>query len=267
METTKTNFDCFNPDSNEYPVIFSLPHSGTIIPDNIKPLLRKDVKLPNTDWFLKELYDFIPKLGFTTLQNNINRYVADPNRKNFDISENGDYRHNVIYQQNTFGHPLYYEPLDKQQIDQRISEYYQPYHDKLQQLIDNKLKQFDEIYLIDLHSFAYYPGFEMMSPADFVVGNDYDNTSSEHIKNWLTNELIKKHYTVSDNFPFTGGHITKHYGSNDNVHTLQVEARYNIYIDKRDFDEEELTTYNTELFNNAQENLKRITELFKAKMR
>ncbi|WP_125568475.1 N-formylglutamate amidohydrolase [Companilactobacillus insicii] len=265
MQTTKSNFDCFNPDSNEYPVIFSIPHSGTRIPEDMKLILNQ-VPLTNTDWFLKELYNFIPELGFTLIQNNINRYVADPNRKSFAINDDNDYRHNVIYQRNTFGQPLYKEPLNKEQINQRITKFYQPYHDRLQQLIDHKLQDFDEIYLIDLHSFAYYPRYEMMSPADFVIGNNYDNTSSTDVRNWLTNELKRKKYTVSDNFPFTGGYITKKYGNESNIHSLQLEIRYNRYIEDREFREEEISIYNQELFDSARENLKQIVEAFKIKV-
>ncbi|MFS8961997.1 N-formylglutamate amidohydrolase [Lactobacillus delbrueckii] len=36
--------------------------------------------LANTDWFLRELYDFLPGRGFTVLENNLNRYLIDPNR-------------------------------------------------------------------------------------------------------------------------------------------------------------------------------------------
>ncbi|WP_334328314.1 N-formylglutamate amidohydrolase [Companilactobacillus sp. HBUAS59699] len=263
MQTTKPNFDCFNTNSNEYPVIFSFPHSGTFVPEDIKRSLRKDIPLTNSDWFLKELYSFIPELGFTTIQNNISRYVADPNLENIELDNN--YR-NVIHQTNSFGQSLYNESLSKEQIEQRILNFYQPYHDKLQQLIDNKLEVFDEIYLIDLHSFSHYPGFEMMSPADFVIGNDYDSTSSSQIKNWLANELKQRKYTVSDNFPFTGGHITKHYGARNNIHTLHLEIRYNRYIADRDFTAEEVTSYDPELFRVTQEDLYKITELLKAKL-
>lgn len=257
MQTTKPNFDCFNTDSNEFPVIFSFPHSGTFVPEDIRQTLKDEVLLTNSDWFLKELYSFIPELGFTTIQNNINYHVADPN----------DHHYNAILQNNAFGQSLYERSLNEEQIQQRVINFYQPYHDKLQQLIDDKLEVFDQIYLIDLHSFSHYPGFEMMSPADFVIGNDYDSTSPDKIKNWLINELKQRKYTVSDNFPFTGGHITKHYGSNDNIHTLHVEIRYNRYIDDREFKEEELTSYNIELFKAAQHDLRQITESFKTKLR
>ena len=62
------------------PVVISLPHSGTWIPVAMKKALLPNAVLANTDWFLPELYDFLPAAGFTTLINHVNRYVADPNR-------------------------------------------------------------------------------------------------------------------------------------------------------------------------------------------
>ena len=260
------NFDCFNPDLNDFPVIFSLPHSGTLVPDDITESLNKDVPLSNTDWFLKELYSFLPEMGFTVIQNNINRYVADPNRQNFESSLDNNYRHNVVYQENTFGHSLYAEPLSKETIEQRINDFYLPYHAAIESLIRKKLEIFEDIYLIDLHSFFYYPRFEKMSPADFVIGNDYDNTSSKAERLWLTNKLFEHNYTVSDNFPFTGGKITKHYGKNPHINSMQIEIRYNKYIEDRDFIEEELTGFNEDLFNDAQENLKLLVQDFQDKI-
>lgn len=253
--------DCFNPDLHEYPIIFSLPHSGTYIPDEMKQSLKKDVTLANTDWFLKELYDFLPEMQFTTIQNNINRYVADPNRQNFTVDHNA-YHHNAIYQENSFGRRLYNRRLNSDVIQSRINEYYLPYHQALNELISKKLDVFDDIYLVDLHSFFHYPRFEKISPADFVIGNDYDGTSTSKERLWLTDKLFQYNYTVSDNFPFTGGKITKHFGKDIHVKSMQVEIRYNKYIEDKDFGEEVLVSFDQEVFDKVKLNLKTIATDF-----
>ncbi|APX72422.1 N-formylglutamate amidohydrolase [Companilactobacillus allii] len=246
--------DYFNSTLHDYPIIFSLPHSGTYVPDEMKQDLISNVRLTNTDWFLKELYDFLPDMGFTTIQNNVNRYVADPNRQNFFL----DTTHNAIPNKNSFDHPLYNVPLSNITIRNRMDDYYLPYHQLLTELITKKLEVFDDIYLVDLHSFYYYPRFEKMSPADFVIGNDYDGTSTSINRLWLTNKLFENKYTVSDNFPFTGGKITKHFGKNEHINSMQVEIRYNKYIEDRDFGEETLTNFDSKLFKETQSNLKKI---------
>ena len=78
------------------PVVISLPHSGTWIPVAMKKALLPNAVLANTDWFLPELYDFLPAAGFTTLINHVNRYVADPNRA-VTYDPQHDYRSATVY--------------------------------------------------------------------------------------------------------------------------------------------------------------------------
>ena len=97
--------------------------------------------LSNTDWFLPELYDFLPAMGCTTIVNHLSRYVVDVNRPTGGAKD-GDYRNTVVYQQNTQGSPLYAIPLEEKEINERITQYYQPYHQALENLLRAKLQVF-----------------------------------------------------------------------------------------------------------------------------
>ena len=71
-----------NPLDFELPIIASLPHSGVMIPSSVADLCT-DLHLKtlrNTDWHLRELYDFLPALGVHVVQADFSRYVIDPNR-------------------------------------------------------------------------------------------------------------------------------------------------------------------------------------------
>ena len=52
-------FTIYNEEKNSYPVIISLPHSGTWLPAEMRESLLEDAVLANTDWFLPELYQFL----------------------------------------------------------------------------------------------------------------------------------------------------------------------------------------------------------------
>lgn len=251
-------FEIYNEEKNVYPVIISLPHSGTWLPAEMRESLREEAILANTDWFLPELYQFLIRKGFTLIENRVNRYVADPNRESQMAGE--DYQNTVVYQQNTFGNPLYYEALSKEVINERLENYYWPYHHALQELIDQKKQQFAKIYLFDLHSFAEYPNNNEREPADFVLGNQADQTSSADLREKLSQLLEETGYSVSNNYPFRGGFITRYYGNQVGVEALQLEIRYNQYIEKRSFGEEELTEYDPELFYQAQKRLEAVFE-------
>ena len=66
-----------NPQKHNYPVIVSIPHSGTFVPIDIRDKMLPNVILSNTDWFLKELYSFLETMDITTISSNISRYVVD----------------------------------------------------------------------------------------------------------------------------------------------------------------------------------------------
>lgn len=251
-------FEIYNEEKNVYPIIISLPHSGTWLPVEMRESLREEAVLANTDWFLPELYQFLMTRGCTVIENRVNRYVADPNRESQMAGE--DYQDTVIYQQNTFGNPLYYEALSKEIISVRLEKYYWPYHHALQGLIDQKKQHFDNVYLLDLHSFAEYPNNDKREPTDFVLGNQADQTSSADLREKLSQLLEETGYSVSNNYPFRGGFITRYYGNQVGIEALQLEIRYNQYIEKRSFGEEELTEYDPELFYQAQKRLEAVFE-------
>ncbi|HVC36986.1 MAG TPA: N-formylglutamate amidohydrolase, partial [Gammaproteobacteria bacterium] len=66
----------------EIPLLVSIPHAGTYVPDSIAADFASDYirSLPMTDWHLHHLYDFLPELGVTTIYATYSRFVADLNR-------------------------------------------------------------------------------------------------------------------------------------------------------------------------------------------
>lgn len=257
-------FTIYNEGKNQAPVIISLPHSGTWLPEEMRKSLRNEAVLANTDWFLPELYSFLAASGYTVIENQVNRYAADPNRESRMSGE--DYQATAVYQRNTFGKQLYDETLSQQTVDERLNKYYWPYHQALHELIEEKRKYFSKIYLFDLHSFAEYPNADQQKPADFVIGNHADQTASADLRETLTELLEAQGYSVSNNHPFRGGFITRHYGQQTAIEALQLEIRYNQYIEKRAFGEEELSKYDPELFLSTQKQLKKIFAELLAKL-
>ena len=68
------------------PLLVSFPHSGTEIPPDIRRRLThmgRDV--PDTDWHVPLLYDFVRAQGAGTIQARLSRYVVDLNRPRFCV--------------------------------------------------------------------------------------------------------------------------------------------------------------------------------------
>lgn len=235
-----------------HPFIFSIPHSGIYLTEQMAKELHNDVILANTDWYLPDCFSFLGGQGYTILINNVSRYVIDPNRS-IEASEISDNRKALIYTKTTFGKEMYSAALSREETSSRIREFYQPYHSALQRLIAEKQKHFEKVYLIDLHSF----GNDI--DADVVLGNGYGSTMQHYALQCFQNAFSDEGFRTALNDPYSGGFITKHYGTKDSsCESLQIELSYNAYICKRDFSEEEFPRIDHSLMTECRQKLRRV---------
>src|SRR3954464_14719240 len=73
--------DLFRFRAGPSPLIVSMPHSGTHVPDWLGPRLSAAARaLPDTDWHLERLYEFANALGASVPVAPPSRYVVDLNR-------------------------------------------------------------------------------------------------------------------------------------------------------------------------------------------
>lgn len=145
-------------------LIASIPNGASLITQDIKQQIRESAVLTNNDWALNEMYEFSPAIGVSTLSANYSRYMADANRCIESSITEGEYTQSVIYQFNTFGDSLYAEPLSKAVIEQRIADYWIPYHRDLEALVLERKRVHGRVFLCDLHSFS------IQSKSDIVLG-------------------------------------------------------------------------------------------------
>ena len=213
--------------TRQVPVIASIPHSGLHVPSEIAESFTPQHlrSLPNSDWHLQPLYDFLPKLGVTVLQANYSRYVVDLNRA-LKPPLFGSFWSAVVPARTAFKQRIYQEGRlpNRENIQARIEKYYQPYHRQLQRLLDEAIAQCGKVCLLDLHSFMG------LVEEDVCLGNARGKTCSENIINSATESFIRSGYSTVQNKVFTGGFITRHYGLQPDVEALQIELRYPTYL-------------------------------------
>lgn len=242
------NIEIWNKNKNILPIVVSIPHSGTYLPKSMKEKLIDNIILSNMDWYLPKLYSFLKDIEITTVVNNISRYVIDPNRK-IENNESSSYIKSYIYTKTTFNCKMYKQLLDSKEINYRIQNYYNLYHEAITNTLNNKLTSFDKVYLLDLHSF----GKDIEE--NIVLGNDNGKTANYNFTTLVKNTLENCGFKTILNKPYSGGYIIKKYAT-DFIETIQIELSYKKYIDDRKFDNEEFPIVNKELFKNTQENLK-----------
>ena len=225
------------------PYIFSFPHSGQRLTDEMERKLLAEAKefLPNCDWHLNELFAFLNNYKVNIISTPYSRYLIDVNRPP-SAEKLGNYRRSLVYSTNTWDEEIYAKLPIQEEIDYRIQCYYEPYHEKLQSLVDKKIKEFGKVYLIDIHSF--------MGPItqEVCLGNRYNATSSEAFIDRFYEAFESENFEVVKNNVFIGGHITKSYTVENMVETLQIELRYTNYIEEHELDVRSVPSKDSKLF-------------------
>ncbi len=242
-------FTIKQPKKNNVPVILSIPHAGTQFPKDIKKHYNKRLRnyLDDTDWFLHKLYDFAPSLGITVIKANLSRWVIDLNRdpKNIPLYNDTRIITSITPRTDFFGNELYKSKdhiPDAKEIQRRIATYYTPYHNTLQELIATKKDEFGRVLLWDAHSIRHKVStIQEATFPDMILGNNDYKTAHPKLIETALNSLKSGPFNVSDNTPFKGGQITRHFGNpKANIHTLQLEMNKILYMDDNELH------YNTE---------------------
>jgi N-formylglutamate amidohydrolase len=241
------------PTTKAIPILANLPHSGLLVPKAIGDSLEGSHQdyLPNQDWHLDKLCDFLPNLGITVLQAIYSRYVVDLNRS-LKQPLFGSFWQSVIAEKTAFDTPLYQTLPSEQEIQQRVEQYYHPYHQQLQRLLNQLIAQFGQVYLLDLHSFLG------LIEDDICLGNANGSTCSERFISIVEDAFCSKGYQVVRNKVFSGGYITRHYGQMPQIEALQVEVRYPVYLDAKQLDSLSVPSWNGLEFNQAKHNFEAI---------
>ncbi len=216
----------------------SIPHTGVAVPPAIADQFAGDeiASLPMTDWHLHHLYDFLPALGITTIHANYSRFVVDLNRPPKPKSlYPGRFETGLVANETFDGEPIWKSNPSADQIEQRKVEYHQPYHDKLAQILAEKVSRFGRAFLIDAHSIASMPNKLHDELVHEIYLGDRDGQSCRlAMMTFFAGEFSQAGLAVSRNDPYKGGYITDHYGQLPAVQALQIEMCQRVYMDEVD---------------------------------
>ncbi len=213
-------------------MVASLPHSGLYVPPAVSRLFTPEHRawLRNTDWFLPEVYRFLPGLGVTVLEATHSRYVADLNRDPGGVLH-GEFSRAVIARTTAHRTPIYSDPDAPGDFAGRIPAYHAPYHAALRETLDETIRTFGRALLLDLHSF--------MGPIrnDACIGDCHGAACTPALADRLESALRDQGFDVVRNTPFAGGYIVRTYGKPPRCEAVQLEIRYTTYLDCSRIDE------------------------------
>ena len=231
------------PSSKKTGILLSIPHCGTDFPTSIRQQFKSElIEHPgDTDSFLEKLYDFATQMGITIIYSNYSRWVIDLNRspKNHSLYNDGRIITSLCPTTNFLGENIYndkkFEP-GKNEIKRRLSDYYIPYHNKIDEILKELKKEFKTIVLWDAHSIRRNVKTIQSNPfPDLILGNNFQKTASKKIISTVLNVLQKSEYEVHHNSPFKGGYITRSKGNPTNyIHALQLEMCKDLYMSENE---------------------------------
>lgn len=226
-------------DMESVPVIVNVPHAGTFLPPAIaQALTPAGLRVPDTDWHVDKLVDFVPSMGATLMVATHSRIVVDLNR---DPSGDALYpgaNNTGICATTTFhDEPIYRAGLDPDRatIASRVEQYWSPYHARLQTEIARIKARHGFCILLDAHSIvSEAPRFFAGRLPDLNLGTADGQSCAPSLAQTAFEVLAHAHgFTAVHNGRFKGGFITRHYGApRNNVHALQLEIAQCCYMDE-----------------------------------
>tara|TARA_B100000131_G_scaffold200082_1_gene192317 strand:+ start:259 stop:1143 length:885 start_codon:yes stop_codon:yes gene_type:complete len=244
-------FSLYKPLSkHQKPFIVSSPHSGNIFLNGSDIFKIKNPKkyLYMQDIYINDMIYGFHNHGISVLKNYISRLVIDLNRSKEEIDSKfikdipNDYKISIsskvkaglglIPFKDILGKKIYEEKLPWTEVCFRIEKFYNPWHLILKEQIKELSQVFDFVFIIDLHSM---PSKDALGNkvSDFVIGNNFDISSSKLSREILGDIIKSKGYSCSYNKPYSGGYITTNYSDIEkNIECIQIEINKSLYIDE-----------------------------------
>lgn len=249
----ETAFNLTRPAARTTSVVFASPHSGRDYPAAFlrRAVLNANEIRSSEDAFVDQLFAAAPSCGAPLLTAHAPRAYVDLNRgaDEFDSALIEGVRrsaHNpriasglgVIPRVVANGRQIYRGKLTLVEAHQRIAQYWRPYHDQLQTLLDESSNTFGEAILVDCHSMPH-EALENVGPPgsarpDIVLGDRFGATAAGSIVEQIEAAFASAGLRVARNMPFAGAFITQHYGRPARQqHAIQIEVDRALYMDER----------------------------------
>jgi N-formylglutamate deformylase len=231
--------DIFSFAEGSTPLLVSIPHDGRLLmPGQADRMTAEGRAMPDTDWFVRDLYAFTTELGASIIAANYSRYVVDLNRPADDTALYEGQVSTGLCPQKTFeGQAIYVNGKSVSVGEQkgRVERYWRPYHDRIATELLRLRNTYGVALLWDAHSIA--SEVPMLFPGvltDLNIGTDRGNSCGHACESAVMGIVSASGYSAVLNGRFTGGFITRHYGDpENNVHAIQLELSQRTYMDEK----------------------------------
>ena len=216
------------------PLILSMPHPGTGLPQQIRAALTDRGRLvEDTDWHMRELYAFAERLNPTIVEAQLSRYVIDLNRDPSGASLYPGQATTELVPLTTFdGEPIWTTLPNEAEIARRRAAYFEPYHAALAAEIARVKAVHGYALLWDCHSIkSVIPRLFPGTLPTLNLGTNSGASCAPAVERAAVAAMADSPLAQIANGRFKGGWITRHYGRpGDHVHAIQMEIALSAYL-------------------------------------
>ena len=217
-------------------LILHIPHASEYIPDwtiyvfDQKTLKQEILKL--TDWHTDNLFLFNDA---QTIKANFSRVFCDVERFSKDSQEvMAKFGMGALYEKSDNGLTL--RIVNQEMRNYILTNYYWPHHEKLNQTVEQQLKENGKATIVDCHSFPNKPFKRDLNQnpdrPDFNIGTDTFHTPKKLItlsKNFFND----KGFSVGVDWPYSGTIVPlAHSKKNKNVQSIMLEVNRSLYLNE-----------------------------------
>lgn len=227
------------------PLLISVPHDGRMLLDSVeRRMTAAGSDIPDTDWHVAKLYEFVRELDASILVADYSRYVVDLNRPPDDAALYAGQISTGICPNMSFAGEYLYEDMGvvaAEDIRERVDAYWLPYHSLIESTLTALRDEYGYAILWDAHSIpSLVPRlFDGELPV-LNIGTNNGDSCSANIAEQVFEIATASDYSAVMNGRFKGGYITRHYGDpRNNVHAIQLEIAQRAYMDEasREYDD------------------------------
>lgn len=228
----------FHFTAGKLPLLVSIPHAGTQLTPEVDAGLSEAARgLPDTDWHIPLLYDFVRDLGASVLIGHYSRFVIDLNRPAdnqplYTTATTGLYPETLFDGTPTFAEGKTPSASARQGY---LDNIWQPYHQQILQELARLKAEHGYALLFDAHSIAsVIPRlFDGQLPDINIGTNEGASCSTAVIEAIQDVCAAQSDYSWVVNGRFKGGYITRAYGQPEQgVQAVQLELAQLNYMDE-----------------------------------
>ena len=230
--------DCYSFAKGAAPLLISIPHDGRELATGMAERMTDEgLALPDTDWHVRQLYEFATSLGAGIISANYSRYVVDLNRARTDEALYAGQLSTGLCPTRTFaGAEIYRDGkvIDQGERQERVAAYWQPYHARIEIELSKLRERFGYALLWDAHSIrTKVPGLFDGELPELNIGTSDGDSCDLSVARAVVAEAAESTYSHVLNGRFKGGHITRHFGKpEEKVHAIQLELAQHCYMDE-----------------------------------